>query len=140
MSDIAFGIEVAVVGFLVVVFTLIILAFVLTGFNKVIAPRKKKIDNPSLPAREATSVQDKTVEETASKPSAVEGDKGTEKLEVAAALGALMYVLETGSASGFRIKQVRPLQQANNFWSQSGRTRSVQTRQDFMLFRKGKFR
>lgn len=141
MSDLAFGIEIVIVGFLVVLITLLLLAFILMGFNKVLAPRTKKTKDSSLPGQEAAPARDKPEKETATLVSTAEEKEGAIRPEVAAAaMGALMYALGTGSHSGFRIKQVRPLEPARNLWAQSGRTRAVQTRQDFVLFRKGKFR
>lgn len=141
LNDLAFGIEVVVVGFLVVMVTLTLLAFVLGGFNKVLAPRKEKPAASTVAEQSNAAVQDTTVTETATKHVPAEEEEDVTKQEVAAALGALMYVLDTGSSSsGLRIKHIRPLEPARNMWAQSGRTRAVQARQDFMLFRKGKFR
>jgi len=142
LSDLAFGIEVVVVGFIVVMVTLTLLAFILAGFNKLLAPRKKKPAVSTVSEQGTAAVQDTKPTETVSKYVTAEDEEGATKQEVAAALGALMYVLDTGSSSssGLRIKHVRPLEPAKNMWAQSGRTRAVQARQDFILFRKGKYR
>ncbi|MDO9535141.1 MAG: OadG family transporter subunit [Bacillota bacterium] len=130
MNNIAYGFEILVIGFTIVVLTLLLLAFVLEFLGKINAPREKK---------ERKEISDNKIE------AAADGDgkeiTHTVRPEIiAASMGAILFALDTKGAGYSKINAIKLSEPQNDMWSQAGRTRLLNLRQDFVLLRRGKFR
>lgn len=132
MNNIAYGFEILVIGCTIVFLTLLLLAFVLELLAKINAPREKK---------ETKEISCNKIE------AAADGD-GKEKITddtvrpeiIAASMGALLFALDTKSAAYSKINTIKLSEPQSDVWSQAGRTRLLNLRQDFVLLRRGKFR
>lgn len=138
MDNLSFGLEVTVVGFLVVIVTLLLLCFVLVLFNKFLAYQDKqaaerksaKAGSPETAAAGAGAGQ--------AEPSAKGSEQGTgvPPEVVAASMGAVLYTLETEGASPYRISSVKPLGAFSSKWSDIARKSAVERRKDFVMFKR----
>ncbi len=167
MNELRFGLEVLTVGFGVVVVTLFLLALILVCFSKFLAPRKQEIlgttHQPPENARKETAKDDRAAgppaaladeaqepageslpeAETDVQPELVAAIAGavyaeetsTSRPEVVAAIaGAMHYLFDLTTSPG----EVQPTVPGEvNLWAETGRTRLMQIRQEFVLLRRG---
>jgi Na+-transporting methylmalonyl-CoA/oxaloacetate decarboxylase gamma subunit len=130
MNNIAYGFEILVIGFTIVVLTLLLLAIVLTFLGNLNAPREKK---------ERKEIVDNQIE------AAADGHGKEIPLTVrpeiiAASMGAILFAMDTKGAGYSKINAIKLSDPQSGMWSQAGRTRLLNLRQDFVLLRRGKFR
>lgn len=131
MSNIAYGFEILVIGFTIVVLTLLLLAFILILFGKINVPRGKKEKQEKSDSNKIEAAADS------------DGKGITHNVRpeiIAASMGALLFALDTKGAGYSKMKAIKLSEQQNDGWSQAGRTRLLNLRQDFVLLRRGKFR
>ena len=122
MENLYFGVEVMVVGFLIVMIALLTLAFILVLFEKLLAPKKKKETAAAL----------KTSHPATSSPGESKGLD--EQGEVVAAIAAsLSLFLE----KPFRIHRIAPAGGGEQSrWILANRTRSVQLSKELVFYRR----
>jgi Na+-transporting methylmalonyl-CoA/oxaloacetate decarboxylase gamma subunit len=130
MNSIAYGFEILVVGFTIVVITLLLLALVFTFIGNLNTPRgKKEIKEISVNKIETAAGSD--------------GKEITHTVRpeiIAASMGALLFALDTKGRGYSKINAIKLSEPQADMWSQAGRTRLLNLRQDFVLLRRGKFR
>jgi len=161
MENISFALEVLIIGFVVVMVALFLMAFVLQVFTKVAtAGEGKKNLTATAPSQIAAQapVQDEEEvdeeeyleteeqemqQEVAFEPGPVQPEIAAAIAGVfqcmnrpeivAAAMGALLYVTEPPGISNPGVSQPH-----KGLWEDAARTRTVDSRQDHALLRKGK--
>ena len=143
MENLIFSFEILGIGLLVVFASLLLLAFILIGFNKIFyrdsnkkqgkgaAGQTAQTDSSGVKTRSQTALEiastTSQTKETSVKPEII-----------AASMGALLFALETPKSS-FAIGSDAPASTAN-LWAQTGRARALSIRQDFVLLKRGKYR
>lgn len=134
MENLLYGLEMLVIGFVVVMVTLLLLALILICFNKIFTTRKK--------ANKANNEVRKAEDRVAATISTSENANDVKPEVIAATMGALLFAFDTG-AQAFKnpvITKINAIEQQGNMWAQVGRTRLLHLRQDFALLRRGKNR
>ncbi|NLC11643.1 MAG: hypothetical protein GX767_05255, partial [Firmicutes bacterium] len=113
MENLVFGIEVSIVGLIVVMVALLLLALILVGFGKVLAPEKEK--------KRTGATAKSILKEPAPEQSNMQLDKSGEVVAVISS--ALSLVLD----KPFRIHQIVPdADGGQSRWLLAYRARSVQ--------------
>lgn len=127
MNEFYYGLEILGLGFMVVIFALLLLAVILELFHWLFGdkPDKKAPAQPST--SQASLVADKPPSGQTNKPELV-----------AASIGAILYTMETGGYVRFAIKEVKALSNRRSNWSLGGRTNLLGARQDFASMRRKK--
>lgn len=138
MNDIIFGLEVSVIGFTVTMVTLLILAGILLVFTKVFSGEKKRKDQGGKTVLQKVEPQKKPAAKTRMETSFV--GKVLRPEIVAAAIGALNYTLEKQTPRFPVIAKIQSKDAQGDIWGQAGRTRLINLRQDFVSYKRGKFR
>ncbi len=131
MEKLVFGIEMLVIGLIVVMVTLFLLALILICFSKIFSPREKA-------KKEVNNAENRV----AATISTSENANDVKPEIIAATMGALLFAFDTG-AQAFKnpvITKIDAIEQQGNMWAQVGRTRLLHLRQDFALLRRGKNR
>ncbi len=130
MENLILGLEMLVIGLIVVMVTLFALALILTCFSKIFAPPQKAIEEKKNENRAAVALN------------ASESADNIKPEVIAAAMGALLFISDTGThAYNYPvISRINAVEQQGNIWAQSGRTKLLHLRQDFALLRRGKNR
>ncbi|MEW5921054.1 MAG: OadG family protein [Bacillota bacterium] len=129
MDDLIFGFEILGFGFLVVLFTLWLLAIILELFHRLFGETEKE-KAPDQHVKTQPAAADV-------KP---EGGRAEAPELVAASIGAILYTMEAGGYRHFAIKEVKALPAQRSNWALGGRTRLLGARQDFVDMRRRKNR
>jgi len=131
MEKLVFGIEMLVIGLIVVMVTLFLLALILICFSKIFSPREKA-------KKEVNNAENRV----AATISTSENVNDVKPEVIAATMWALLFALDTGTHvyNNPIISRINAVEQQSNMWAQSGRTRLLHLRQDFALLRRGKNR
>jgi Na+-transporting methylmalonyl-CoA/oxaloacetate decarboxylase gamma subunit len=130
MNDFYYGLEILVLGFVVVILALLLLAVILELFHRLFGDKPEK---ENVSAQPITSHTPLVVEKQPS------GKTNKPEL-VAASIGAILYTMETGGHVRFAIKEVKALSNRRSNWSLGGRTNLLDARQDFVSMRRRKKR
>lgn len=138
MNDLILGLEISVIGFTVTIITLLLLAGILLVFTKAFAEGKKRKDKGEKTVLQKVEPQKKPAVKTRMETSST--GKALRPEIVAAAIGALNYTLEKQAPRFPVITKIQSKGAPKDFWAQAGRTRLINLRQDFLLYKRGKFR
>lgn len=135
-----YGLQFSVLGMIVVLFALYILALILQLFNKLFSGEKSSpTQDKGGQGGKRAPVQSSPVE-TKGGPASVASLQGQNPNIVAAAMGALLFTLEGGQRRRFAVSSVTRAAVMPNNWAQTGRSRLLQLRQDFVSSKRGKGR
>lgn len=111
MDTLMLGLQISVLGFSVVIVSLVGLSLVMVGFSKFVNPQKPKEEEQSTEA-EPQSTEGSQAEATEDELSP----------QVVAAISAAVSFMMAGSDGGFRITSIRPVQRSeNSAWKLAGR-------------------
>jgi hypothetical protein len=139
MNLFMYGLEFSVLGFAVVLVALFGLALILLLFNKIFTGRE------STPKQgkggKGAPVKNQPVK-AKNEPAYAVPLKGEKPEIVAAAMGALLFALDGGQGRRFSVTKVARAGGGgmSGNWGQTGRSRLLQLRQDFVLSKRGKVR
>lgn len=130
MNDFAYGLEVLALGFLVVIFALLLLALILEIFHRLFGDKPEREKTPVQPSKSQSPL-------TAEK---ITSGQITSPEVIAASIGAILYTMESGGVRRFAIKEVKPLSNRRSNWVLGGRTNLLSAREDFVSMRRRKNR
>ncbi len=140
MDNLIFSFEMMGIGLLVVFASLLVLALILVGFNKILYKGdSQKQEKDTAGQIESTKVKAQP-QAAPGAPAATSraGKTSTKPEKIAAAMGALLYALETKKDTVVMGSDMPAA--AANLWIQTGRARALSIRQDFMLLKRRKHR
>ena len=130
MNDLYYGLEILGLGFMVVIFALLLLYGILEIFHWLFGDKPEKGKVTAQPSTSRPSL-------VAEKPPS--GQTNRPEL-VAASIGAILYTMGTGGHGRFVIKEVNALPNSRSNWAVGGRTNLLSARQDFVSMRRRKDR
>ena len=135
MDNLSFALQIAVVGFLVVIVTLLLLCFVMVLFNKFLAYQDKQAEESksSKTGSSETAAAGAGAGQVESSVKGSDQGAGVSPEVVAASMGAVYYILETEGMSPYRISSVKPLGAFRSKWSDIARKSAVERRKDFVM-------
>jgi len=117
------GIQIAILGFAVVVIALIVLYLVMLGFGKVINPQDKKPEQKDDQTSAKTEAASPAKTETQKTPVSADGDVDP---KVVAAISAAVSFVMSGAKEGFYIRSIRPVDREDPSWRLLGRKRQLE--------------
>jgi hypothetical protein len=138
MNNIVAGLEVSAIGFTITMITLFMLALILIVFTKVFSEEQKGQGKGGTAVARKTEQLIQPAVKTEVESSSTE--KTLRPEIVAAAIGALRYSLEKQAPWFPSITNIRSEGTHRDVWAQAGRTRLINLRQDFVSYKRGKFR
>jgi hypothetical protein len=138
MDNFISGLEILVIGFTVTIVTLFVLAGILLVFTKVFGGDKKGQEKGGKAVSQKVEQQVKPATKTRVEISST--DRALRPEIVAAAIGALKYTFEKQAPKFPIIAEIQSKSSLNDTWAQAGRTRLINLRQDFVSYKRGKFR
>lgn len=137
MDNLIFSFEMMGIGLLVVFASLLVLALILVGFNKIFYKGDSQKQEKDA-AGHKVKTQPQAAPEAPAATAARAGETSTKPEKIAAAMGALLYALETKKDTVVMGSDMPAA--AANLWIQTGRARALSIRQDFMLLKRRKHR
>ena len=138
MDNLIFSFEMMGIGLLVVFASLLVLALILVGFNKIFYKGDSQKQEKDA-AGQIESPRLKHNPKRAGAPAATSRAENIYQTEkIAAAMVALLYALETKKDTVVMGSDMPAA--AANLWIQTGRARALSIRQDFMLLKRRKHR
>lgn len=138
MNNFVTGLEISVIGFTITMVSLFGLALLLIVFTKTFSKDQKGQGKGEQAASQKAEQQVKLAEKTVVEISSAE--KILRPEIVAAAIGALRYSFEKQAPTLPMITKIRSESTHKDVWAQASRTRLINLRQDFVSYKRGKFR
>lgn len=132
------GLEMSAIGFTVTMVTLLMLATILVAFTKVFQGEQKGRGKGGTAAPQKISQQAKPAVQARVETGSAE--KMLRPEIVAAAFGALRYAFEKRPQGFPAVAKIQGENSQRDTWAQAGRTRLINLRQDFVSYKRGKFR
>ncbi|NLJ56994.1 MAG: hypothetical protein GX334_08120 [Firmicutes bacterium] len=138
MGNFVTGLEISVIGFTITMVTLFGLALLLILFTKAFSDEQKGQGTGGTTVSQKVEQQAQPAVKIQVESSPAE--KTLRPEIVAAAIGALQYSLEKQAPAFPMITKIRSEGTHRDVWAQASRTRLINLRQDFVSYKRGKFR
>jgi hypothetical protein len=143
MHNLIFGLEMLAIGLLIVMTSLLLLALILIGFNKIFYYKSNNKIQAKSTANNTVQTGGSGVQarpQAALKIACTTSNTAQAAVRpeiIAASMGALLFAMD--EQNSFVIGNNIP-GPATNMWAQACRARALSIRQDFVLLRRGKYR